>query len=182
MARLLVKVLYTCRQQGRYRLHEFVVMPDHIHLLISLPPKVTVERAMQLVKGGFSYRAKKELGFPSEIWQRGFADEYVAGVEVGSHGQCSSDRGFFPSPKARGQESTDRGYPLFERKAIAAFRPSRVHDEARKNRGPTEQVRATRCESKFQGWLVRTLDTLLQQVPESVVLNPCQQGPERRRL
>ena len=37
---------------------------------------------MQLVKGGFSYRAKKELGFPSEIWQRGFADEYVASAEA----------------------------------------------------------------------------------------------------
>ena len=82
MARLLVKVLYTYRQQGRYRLHEFVVMPDHIHLLISLPPGVTVEKAMQLIKGGFSYRAKKELGFPSEIWQRGFADEYVASAEA----------------------------------------------------------------------------------------------------
>ena len=37
---------------------------------------------MQLVKGGFSYRAKKEVGFSSEIWQRGFADGYVASVEA----------------------------------------------------------------------------------------------------
>ena len=40
---------------------------------------------VQLVKGGFSYRARKELGFGSEIWQRGFADPYIArarGFEV----------------------------------------------------------------------------------------------------
>ena len=77
MARLLVKVLYMYRQQGRYRLHAFVVMPDHVHLLISVPPGVTVERAMQLVKGGFSYRAKKELGSNMEVWQKGFSDHRI---------------------------------------------------------------------------------------------------------
>jgi putative transposase len=32
---------------------------------------------VQLVKGGFSYRARRELGFASEVWQRGFADRYI---------------------------------------------------------------------------------------------------------
>ncbi len=27
---------------------------------------------MQLIKGGFSYRAKKELGYPGEVWQPAF--------------------------------------------------------------------------------------------------------------
>ncbi len=77
MAKLFLDVLFSYRTQGRYMVHEFVVMPDHFHLLISVPPRVTVERAGQLVKGRFSYRAQRELGFHSEIWQRGFADEYV---------------------------------------------------------------------------------------------------------
>ena len=29
---------------------------------------------MQLIKGGFSFRANKELEFRGEIWQRGFSD------------------------------------------------------------------------------------------------------------
>jgi putative transposase len=33
-----------------------------------------VEKAMQLIKGGFSFRAGRELGFPGEVWQRGFSD------------------------------------------------------------------------------------------------------------
>jgi len=82
MARLLLDVLYSYRKQRRYLLHEFVVMPDHFHLLISIPPRMTIEKAVQLVKGGFSYRAAKELGFRSEIWQRGFADEYVADADA----------------------------------------------------------------------------------------------------
>jgi putative transposase len=42
-----------------YRLHAFVVMPDHLHLLIT--PFDTIEKSVQLIKGGFSFRAKREL-------------------------------------------------------------------------------------------------------------------------
>jgi REP-associated tyrosine transposase len=52
-------------------------MPNHFHLLITLNEETTLEKAVQLIKGNFSYRAKKELGFQREIWQRGFSDERV---------------------------------------------------------------------------------------------------------
>ncbi len=32
---------------------------------------------MQLIKGGYSYRMKKELGYAGEIWQRGFSEVRV---------------------------------------------------------------------------------------------------------
>ena len=78
MAGLFVDVLYHYREQGKYLLHEFVVMPDHFHLLIT--PSETLERAMQLIKGGFSYRARKELGFGHEIWQSSYYDRRVRDV------------------------------------------------------------------------------------------------------
>jgi putative transposase len=34
----------------------------------------SIEKAVQFVKGGFSYRAKKELGHQGEIWQNGFTE------------------------------------------------------------------------------------------------------------
>lgn len=68
MARLFIDVLLHYRQQDKYLLHEFFVMPNHFHLLLT--PLETLERAMQLIKGGFSFRAKKELGFSGEIWQK----------------------------------------------------------------------------------------------------------------
>jgi putative transposase len=77
MAKLFMDVLSGYRDQERYLLHEFVLMPDHFHALISVPPGMIVERAVQLIKGGFSYRAKKELEFQGEIWQRGFSDDLV---------------------------------------------------------------------------------------------------------
>jgi putative transposase len=69
-ARLFFQNLLSHRDS--YLLHELVLMPDHFHLLIS--PSIALERAVQFVKGGFSYRAKKELGSNAEIWQRGFSD------------------------------------------------------------------------------------------------------------
>ena len=41
MAQLLVDVLHHYREQTKYLLHEFVVMPNHFHLLIT--PVETLE-------------------------------------------------------------------------------------------------------------------------------------------
>ena len=77
-ARLFFKTLLFHRGEA-YLLHEFVLMPDHFHLLIT--PSIALERAVQLIKGGFSYRAKKELGSNMEIWRRGFADHRIRDAE-----------------------------------------------------------------------------------------------------
>jgi putative transposase len=66
--------------RGRaYSLHEYVLMPDHFHVVIT--PTVTLERAVQFIKGGFSYRAKREFESSMEIWQRGFSDHRVRDAE-----------------------------------------------------------------------------------------------------
>jgi putative transposase len=79
MARLFLDVVLNYRSQEKYLLHEFVLMPDHFHLLIT--PLSTLERALQLIKGGFSFRAKKELGFQGEIWEKSFYDRRVRSWE-----------------------------------------------------------------------------------------------------
>src|SRR5260370_41492932 len=70
-ARLVLSTL-THYEGAGYRLHAYVVMPDHLHALIT-PPE-TVEKSVQLIKGGFSFRAKRELEWSGEIWQPGFTD------------------------------------------------------------------------------------------------------------
>jgi putative transposase len=71
-AMLFVDVLRSHVRHGKFAVHDFVVMPDHVHLLITPAREMTIERAMQLIKGGFSYRVKKEHGHSGEVWQRGF--------------------------------------------------------------------------------------------------------------
>jgi len=77
-ARLFFKTLLSHRGDA-YLLHEFVLMPDHFHLLIT--PLTALERAVQFIKGGFSHQVKKEFGSNAEIWQRGFADHRIRDVE-----------------------------------------------------------------------------------------------------
>jgi putative transposase len=73
-AKLLIDTLYHYRGTA-YLLHEFVIMADHFHALIT--PQTSLEKAVQFIKGGFSYRAKKELGSNMEVWQKGFQDHRI---------------------------------------------------------------------------------------------------------
>ena len=52
-----MRTLYEYRAQGRYGLHEFVVMPDHFHRLSTVGSGITIEHAVQFIKGGFAFRA-----------------------------------------------------------------------------------------------------------------------------
>jgi putative transposase len=84
-ANLLIDLLRSYVAAGKFKIHDFVVMPDHLHLLITVPEDMSIEKAMQLVKGGFSYRLKKESGYLGEVWQRGFS-------EVSVYEEASYDR------------------------------------------------------------------------------------------
>jgi putative transposase len=43
---LLTNVLEHYRDQKKYILHEFVITPDHLHLLLTPAPEISLERAM----------------------------------------------------------------------------------------------------------------------------------------
>lgn len=73
-ATLLIDVLRYYVAAGKFQIHDFVVMPDHVHLLITVRGDTTIEKAMQFIKGGFSYRLRKECGYLGEVWQRGFSE------------------------------------------------------------------------------------------------------------
>ena len=77
MATLFMDVLFHYQNRGKYLLHEFVVMPNHFHALLTPLRPVTLEKVVQFIKGGFSYRARKELSFTGEIWQTSFYDHRV---------------------------------------------------------------------------------------------------------
>jgi|SRR5690348_3603220 REP-associated tyrosine transposase len=85
---LLLDVFGENRCEKRLLLHEFVIMPNHFHAILTPAHDVSLEKVMQCIKGGFSYRAKNELRFGFEIWQPGFTqhrikdtDDYDAHVD-----------------------------------------------------------------------------------------------------
>jgi putative transposase len=78
-AGLLVDVLRSLVTERKFKLHDFVIMPDHAHILLTVEDDMTIEKAKQLVKGRFSFRLGKEFGFKGEVWQRGFSEDQVLG-------------------------------------------------------------------------------------------------------
>jgi putative transposase len=76
-ATLLIDVMRSYVAERKFQLHDFVVMPDHVHLLITVDREVTIEKAMQLIKGRFSFRLKREFQYLGEVWQHGFSEVRV---------------------------------------------------------------------------------------------------------
>jgi putative transposase len=117
MTRLFIEVLYRYREQGQYLLHEFVVMPNHFHLLIT--PQSALERAVQYIKGGFSYRAGKELHFKGKIWQPSYYDRRVRdGEEYGAFRHY-----IWNNPVKRGLVEDATTYPYSSANAIFTLDP-----------------------------------------------------------
>ncbi len=77
MADLFCRKLFAYRDAGKLKVHAFVVMPNHLHLLITVPEGTTLERTMQYVKGGFSYEAGKLFNIRGPVWQKSFVDRRV---------------------------------------------------------------------------------------------------------
>jgi putative transposase len=72
-AQLMVETIQAYRLKGNFELYAFAVMADHIHLLLTPAPEVAVEKVMQLVKGGFSFRLKSKM----DVWERGYYDRRI---------------------------------------------------------------------------------------------------------
>ena len=83
---LLLNVIRDNRAKARFQLHEFVFMRDHVHFMLTPAPQVSLEKAVQFIKGGFSFRAKKENLFNGEIWQQGYNESWIKNAgEYGTH-------------------------------------------------------------------------------------------------
>lgn len=76
-ADLLQKTILDYRNQGKFLLHAFVIMPDHFHAVITPAPDVSLEKAMQFIKGGFSFRLKSQF----DIWERSFNEAQIVTAE-----------------------------------------------------------------------------------------------------
>ena len=76
-AELFQQTVLDYRGQGRFLLHAFVIMPDHFHALITPAPEVSLEKAVQFIKGGFSFRLKSKM----DVWERSFNESQIATAE-----------------------------------------------------------------------------------------------------
>jgi putative transposase len=80
-AHLLLGIFAGNQKLGHYQLHAFVIMRDHLHLLITPGPEISLERAVQFIKGGFSFRLKSKL----PVWQRSFTERRMKDASDFAH-------------------------------------------------------------------------------------------------
>jgi putative transposase len=78
VAQLMVATLFKYRDAGEFELHEFVVMPNHIHLLPSTEQKLS--RVIQLIKGGFSHSPGANGIVLRAVWEQRYYDRHVRDV------------------------------------------------------------------------------------------------------
>ncbi len=83
-------------------------MPDHVHLLIEVGDDMTIEKAMQLIKGRFSHRLSHKFAYRGEVWQRGFAE-----VQVMNQKSLETHRGYIAeNPVKAGLVASTEEYPF----------------------------------------------------------------------
>lgn len=80
-AEIFVESLLHYRDEGAYKLHEFVLMHDHFHILLTPGDETSLERAVQFIKGGSAKAIRDGLQFRSPVWQRGFSDHRIRSAE-----------------------------------------------------------------------------------------------------
>jgi putative transposase len=61
------KLFYDCAQMNDWWITRLAVMPDHVHMLIELPPTVSVSQAVKIFKGGSS-RALRQMHPELDEW------------------------------------------------------------------------------------------------------------------
>jgi putative transposase len=74
-AELFIATLFQHRDKNRFQLHGFVVMPDHIHVLITPATNQSTARCIQYIKGGYSFAARQQSA--GEIWHNGYHEHRV---------------------------------------------------------------------------------------------------------
>jgi putative transposase len=103
-AELLERTILDYHSQGRFLLHAFVIMPDHFHALITPAQDVSLEKAMQFIKGGFSFRLKSKL----DVWMRSFNESQIMSEEK----FLGCVRYIEENPVRRGLVAVSQAYPF----------------------------------------------------------------------
>jgi putative transposase len=101
---LLLQTIHHYRSQGKFLLHAYVIMPDHFHIIVTPASDVSLEKAVQFIKGGFSFRLKGK----TDVWMRSFNESQISSREnFQNHVRYIEE-----NPVRRGLVTEPRAYPF----------------------------------------------------------------------
>jgi putative transposase len=129
VAELMVATFFHYRDAGEFELHEYVVMPNHIHLLVSLDDQQQLGRVIQLIKGGFSHSLRKQGILLREIWQQRYYDRRVRDAnEFTAFAEYIQQ-----NPVRRGLVANPEDYPhtsARKKTGVPGLKPLTIHESA----------------------------------------------------
>ncbi len=106
-ANLLLSTIFRYRDANEFEVHEFVIMPNHLHLLISVDDSHSVGRAVQLMKGGFSHAIGQAGRKLKAVWQPSYYEHRVR-----DNGDYTRIRNYIlENPVRRGLVESAGNYP-----------------------------------------------------------------------
>ena len=77
--RVFLEVLEATRVRFKLRIYAYVVMPEHVHLLLSEPDVATLANAIHFLKLSSSKRIHRLSGAEGAFWQKRYYDFNVHG-------------------------------------------------------------------------------------------------------
>jgi putative transposase len=78
-AELFIATLFRYRDAGKFLVHGFAIMPDHVHVLITPAMDQSTSRCIQLIKGGYSHAVREQS--TGEIWHSGYHEHRIRDEE-----------------------------------------------------------------------------------------------------
>jgi putative transposase len=77
IASIVEEAIFRYRDQGNDLIHRHVVMPDHLHLIVTPGSSTALEKSMQPIKGGSSHEIGKRDGMRPPVWHPGFTEHQI---------------------------------------------------------------------------------------------------------
>ena len=76
-AEIVIECMLRYRDAGAYLLHEFVIMPNHLLLILTPSMENSLEKAMMLIKGGSSHSIHQQRESKMQMWAPGFHESTI---------------------------------------------------------------------------------------------------------
>jgi len=76
-AEILLNCIENFRKEGRYRLLAFVIMPDHLHIMLEPNGKESISKIMHSIKRGSSRLINQMWNRNGSVWQSRFYERII---------------------------------------------------------------------------------------------------------
>ena len=83
--RIIESCMAALELEGVWQWQVYVVMPDHLHMVVRLGNRLTLSRAVQKFKSVTAIEMNRQKGSSGAVWYKGFHDHRIRTTEDISH-------------------------------------------------------------------------------------------------